>query len=170
MTIQIGIAIAGAAIASVFDLKIKKIPNWLTFSMMFSGLILNSYYGGMNGFEQSFFGLILGIASLYLPFALGGVGGGDVKLLGAIGSLLGTILIFKIILVSAIFGGIFSLFFIIGKKRTKEVFLEIRNKVTFFILTRKVLPEKLEANQKLSIPYACAISLGTMLVIFVLRG
>ncbi len=168
--IQIAMAITGVTMASVFDLKIRKIPNWLTFSLIFSGLILNSYDGGWVGFEQSFLGLALGIFCLFLPFTLGGVGAGDVKLLGALGSLLGPVLVFKIILVSAVFGGIFSLFFVIGKKRVKEVFREIRNKVTFFMLTKKVLPEKLESGGRLSIPYACAIALGTLLVIFALRG
>lgn len=168
--IQMAIAIAGVSLASVFDLKIRKIPNWLTFSLIFSGLLLNSYYGGMKGFEQSFLGLALGIFCLFFPFTLGGVGAGDVKLLGAVGSLVGPVLIFKIVLVSALFGGLFSLIFVIGKKRAKEVFIEIRNKITFFMLTKKVLPEKLAQNKKLSIPYACAIALGTFLVIFVSRG
>lgn len=164
------IAITGAAIASAFDIKIRKIPNWLTFSMIFLGLILNSYEHGLTGFEQSFMGFGLGIFCLFLPFTLGGVGAGDVKLLGALGSLMGPVLIFKIVLVSALFGGLFSLIFIIGKKTAKKVFVEIRNKVTFFILTKKVLPEKLDSGQKLSIPYACAIAMGTVLVVLVLRG
>ena len=168
--IQLAMAITGVTIASIFDLKIRKIPNWLTFSLVFSGLLLNSYYGGMKGFEQSFLGLALGIFCLFLPFTLGGVGAGDVKLLGAIGSLVGPVLVFKIVLVSAIFGGLFSLFFIIGKKRVKEVFIEIRNKITFFMLTKRVLPEKLKGSQRLSIPYACAIALGTVLVIVVSGG
>ncbi len=168
--VQIAMAIAGVTVASAFDLRIRKIPNWLTFSMIFSGIILNSYDHGLMGFEHSFFGFIIGILFLLIPFTLGGVGAGDVKLLGALGSLLGPVLIFKIILVSAVFGGIFSLFFVIGKRRIKEVFREIKNKVTFFMLTKKVLPEKLDSGQKLSIPYACAIALGTLLVIFVIGG
>ena len=168
--IQIAMAITGVTIASALDIKIRKIPNWLTFSMIFSGLILNSYDGGINGFEQSFLGLAAGIFFLFIPFSLGGVGAGDVKLLGALGSLLGPVLIIKIVLVSAVFGGIFSLIFVLGKHRMAEVFKEIKNKVTFFMLTKKVLPEKTGFAQKLSIPYACAIALGTLLVIFVLGG
>ena len=168
---QVAVAVIGVVIASVCDMRMRKIPNWLTFTMIAAGFVLNSVENGSLGFQNSLFGFTLGVVLLYLPFTLGGVGGGDVKLLGGLGSLLGYSLIFKIFLASAVLGGIFSLYFAVQKKRTNEIFSDLRSKALLFYLTRKIVPEDPTASSnKLYIPYAYAISLGTLIVIFVLRG
>ena len=118
--IQIMIVITGILIALAFDWRMRKIPNALTFSMIALGFILNTYEQGLTGLQHSSLGLVLGILLLYLPFQGGGVGGGDVKLLGAIGSIVGPVFIFKIFLVSAIFGGALSLVMIIKNKAVKK--------------------------------------------------
>ena len=63
-----------------------------------------------------------GIAFLIcLPvFALGGLGGGDVKLLTAVGAFLGMERLWGALAVTAIAGGIFALASILLRRRTKE--------------------------------------------------
>ena len=106
--VQLMVAAVGVLAAVWFDWKKRKIPNALTFSMVVLGLVFNAIDRGFSGVGESFLGLVLGILFLYVPFTWGGVGGGDVKLLGALGSLLGPHLIFKIFLVSALCGGLLS--------------------------------------------------------------
>src|SRR5690348_3845619 len=77
----------GACIA--FDVRTRRIPNALTAPMIAIGAVLNGVHAGMPGVAYSAAGLLLPIAILFLPFALGGIGGGDVKMMGAVGALVG---------------------------------------------------------------------------------
>ncbi|MBI4372298.1 MAG: prepilin peptidase [Candidatus Omnitrophica bacterium] len=165
------LAIAGVFAAAIFDIRIRKIPNALTFSLAFLGLILNFLAFGLNGLGQSALGLACGILFLYFPFSWGGVGGGDVKLMGAIGSLVGPSLILKIFLAGAIFGGIFSIFEMIRRKSVRRSLENLKAKMVCFALTRSMPHETAESEiQSATIPYACAIGCGTLFVLFVLKG
>ena len=170
--IQTGLALAGILIATIFDWRQGRIPNWLTFSMILSGLAVNFLDHGVAGLEQSFLGLTFGILFLFIPFAIGGVGGGDVKLIGAIGSLLGPGLILKIFVVSAIFGGIFSLISMVRRKVFRKTLIGIRDRLIYFALTKKAPQEEKweQSKSRLAIPYAFAVCCGTILVLLVLRG
>ena len=78
-----------AAIACVTDLRSRRIPNVLTFGAAFAGLVYQLATGGIDGLGQGALGWLVGVVAFILPFALGGLGGGDVKLLGALGAWLG---------------------------------------------------------------------------------
>jgi len=170
--IQMAVTTAGVVVATIFDWRMRKIPNILTFSMIVLGFLANILQHGFPGFQHSFLGLCLGILLLYFPFQLGGVGGGDVKLMGAIGSLLGPVLIFKIFLASAICGGILSLVYMIKRKAARKTFEAVKTKVFYFLMTGTVLPESGEVSEKkqLSIPYSLAIGFGTFLVLLWVQG
>jgi Flp pilus assembly protein protease CpaA len=76
-------------IASVVDLMERRIPNWLTFSMVFTGLIAMTIHGGLSfsgGLADSFLGLIVVSLPLLFVYALGGGGAGDVKFMMGIGA------------------------------------------------------------------------------------
>ncbi len=170
--VKIMIAVTGVSIAVLCDWKARRIPNALTFPMVVFGLILYVWSHGLWGIGISLLGLICGILLLYFPFSLGGVGAGDVKLVGAIGSLLGPQLVFKIFLASAVFGGIFSIVEMIRKKAVRKTCQNVKDKALYFLLTRKFTPETTDeaGGKKLGIPYACAIGCGTLLILFVLKG
>jgi Flp pilus assembly protein protease CpaA len=78
------VALAIASAACVFDLRTRRIPNWLTFGAAAAGMVFHLTTGGMSGFERSAGGWLIGAALLIAPYALGGMGG-DVKLVGARG-------------------------------------------------------------------------------------
>ncbi len=87
-----GIQVAALSIAVVacgFDLRTRRIPNWLTFGAAAAGLAFHFVSGGMSGAERSAAGWAVGIALLLAPYLLGGMGAGDVKLVGALGAWLG---------------------------------------------------------------------------------
>jgi prepilin peptidase CpaA len=81
--------LAVAAVACVTDLRSRRIPNVLTFGAALAGLVYQLATGGIDGLGQGALGWLVGVAAFILPFALGGLGGGDVKLLGALGAWLG---------------------------------------------------------------------------------
>ncbi len=84
-------------VATVTDLRRGKIYNVLTYSAVAAGLAGHTLTGGLQGDPQtdqiglasSVLGLIIGAVPLLVAALLGGVKGGDVKLMGAVGALAG---------------------------------------------------------------------------------
>ncbi len=83
------ITLTVAAAAAAIDVVTRRIPNPLTFGAALAALLYHTIDGGLPGFGLALGGWCIG-AALFLPFfALGGMGAGDVKLVGAIGACLG---------------------------------------------------------------------------------
>ena len=101
--------ILGVLLAGGWDLARRKIPNWLTFGLMGLGLVMGFIAGGLEGLADSLQGLLLGGALLFIPFLLGGMGAGDVKLLAAIGALKGSSFVLRAFLYGALAGGALAL-------------------------------------------------------------
>lgn len=82
------IPFACGAIASYTDIKERKIRNIITYPMIITGIVLNSYSNGLQGFLHSIYGVALVFILIFLlpSFSLGG---GDIKLLMGYGSYLG---------------------------------------------------------------------------------
>ncbi len=80
----IGVCIA--AVACCIDVRQHRIPNWLTFGAAAAGIIFHTAVGGGSGFGGALVGWATGAAIFFLPFALGGLGAGDVKLIAALGA------------------------------------------------------------------------------------
>jgi prepilin peptidase CpaA len=96
-------------IATVIDVRRQSIPNWLTFGGMVLGVIAQTVVNGRLGLEQSVLGLFIatGIAGVvWIPRM---IGGGDHKLLMAIGAFVGSSLIIPVLLYTAIVGGVQAL-------------------------------------------------------------
>lgn len=153
-----------------FDLKENRIPNWLVYPAMAGGLLLNMWKG-LPYFFESFLGLSLGIGILIIPFALGTLGAGDVKLLGAAGAILGVKLIPRVFFYTAIFGAVLALISIAFKGITFEVFNGFWREVKLLIATRGVtLPETVSERSlkgARTVPYGVAIGLGVLLAFYV---
>lgn len=75
--------------AVIIDLKERRIPNWLTLPSLLLGLALQTTHGGAEGFITGLTGAGAGAALLTIPFFLGWMGGGDMKLLAAVGAFMG---------------------------------------------------------------------------------
>jgi prepilin peptidase CpaA len=173
-------------IAAFFDVKEKRIPNVLTFPIMLIGLILNIIMNGLNGCLFSLYGFLIGLAVFFIPFALGLMGAGDVKLMAAIGALMG----FKFTVLSSLFSavaGVIVVFaYLIYKKESFSYFRKyvvaiakvilkciyfsdkniVGNKLKEFAYSKEDEIE-IKKNEKLYVPYGLAIALGTL---FVLSG
>ncbi len=169
-------------IAAFFDTKEKRIPNLLTFPVMLVGLILNIFMNSLNGIMFSFAGFFIGAAVFFIPFALGLMGAGDVKLMAAIGALMGWRFAILSSLFSAIAGIIVVLGYLIYKKRLFSYFRKyfvavvraVLNKIYFS--DRNIIGNKLKKfaysseienkeNEKMYVPYGLAIALGTLFVL-----
>jgi prepilin peptidase CpaA len=100
MHFYLGTALAVTAVAAAADLKTGHIPNWLTLGAWAAASVLHVARGAMvTGWSGAATGALTALAGslvcLVLPAFLhraSGMGGGDVKLLGAIGALCGPVL------------------------------------------------------------------------------
>ena len=99
------VVIVISLIACVTDLRTRRIPNVLTFGAALGGLVAHTALEGTTGALTAGGGLLTGLL-VFLPFfALGGMGGGDVKLLAALGAWLGSYETLYLALYSAAAGG-----------------------------------------------------------------
>lgn len=101
-------ALAVALVASAFDLKSRRIPNALTMSAAVLALLFHSVSSGSHGALLSASGLVVGLGIFFPLFVLGGMGAGDVKLLGALGAWLGPWLIAWTALYGVVAGGVLA--------------------------------------------------------------
>ena len=100
------LTIAGAA--CVTDLRTRRIPNVLTIGAALAGLVFQFATGGVEALGQAALGWLLGALVFLLPFALGGLGGGDVKLLAALGAWLGPADALWLVLYTGVAGGVMA--------------------------------------------------------------
>ncbi|WP_458413553.1 A24 family peptidase [Schinkia sp. CFF1] len=140
------------------DIKYRKILNVVTFPAMILGLLLNMFTHGWDGFLFSFYGLLTGFALLIIPYLLGGMAAGDVKLLMAIGALKGTAFVIGSFLYIAIIGGIIALIILIMKRELLDSLKRI-----FFSFQLRTLDSLSKAEIHHAFPYGVAIVLGTVL-------
>ena len=99
-------------VAAVIDGAILKVPNWLTFPFIACGWLHCTIQGGATGFAFSLLGTFVGMMLLLVLRNVGGMGGGDVKLLAGVGAWLGTVVTLYAFAATAIVGGIMAVIMI----------------------------------------------------------
>jgi len=101
--------IASSVAAAAIDLRTRRVPNALTAATATAGLAIAVTGVGSTGVIASIVGGLVGFALLLPGHIWGGTGGGDVKLLAALGTLLGPNKIIVAFLATAISGGLIAL-------------------------------------------------------------
>lgn len=156
--------------AAILDLRNRRIPNWLTVTGVLAGIGIGIWQGTPG---TAALGMVLALA-VYVPlFALRATGGGDVKLMAAVGALAGPAVWFRMFLVTAITGGVIALVFIAGKRITRNTF---RN-VAFILreLAHGRAPSALRPDLSVTspdavrLPHAVSIALGVLLYLLLVR-
>lgn len=167
------------AASGFFDLKERKIPNKITFTGILIGILFNIITGGWMGLLQSLLGMFAGLAIFFLPFVMGGMGAGDVKLMGAIGALMGWQFSLMTALYSALVGGVMVIIhlFYTGKLREtiKKMLYSLINLLLQFVSrlgynetvfkVHKKFSKNGQDYKKIYIPYGVAIAGGAVLVL-----
>jgi prepilin peptidase CpaA len=86
---SLSLALLVAVIAAVTDHARRIIPNWLTLPPLAVALFVHAWNGGLLAGAWALAGALGCFAPAYFLFTRGALGGGDVKLFGALGALLG---------------------------------------------------------------------------------
>jgi prepilin peptidase CpaA len=150
-------------VSAVIDFRTQKIPNLITFPSMIVALSYHGFIKGLDGLLFSLVGLAVGVGLLLLPYLMGGMGAGDAKLMGAVGGVIGAKGVFVAFILTAIAGGVYALvLIIIYHQHFKESFKNQITTLRTFILTRKYIPDPVEAGKNSPrLCYGLAIALGT---------
>lgn len=150
------------AICVVTDIKERKIYNKVILPSLIFAFVANFMIYGWSGISTATVGFLLGLAILFIPFYLGGMGAGDVKLLAVIGALKGTSFVFTTAIYMAIVGAIIALLIMLfHKDQAKKLF--------YYFYARKTglsMPNMVDKNSlKTTYPYGVAIALGAILAL-----
>ena len=109
MTAQAVLAGAVGIAACIDDLRRRQISNWIPGSALASGLALQTFQHGWRGTGSALLGTLAGAGVFLIFYLLGGMGGGDVKLMAGFGALLGAKRLFQAALWTAGCGGVMAL-------------------------------------------------------------
>lgn len=171
MSPQVLLMTLGALLAlgcMVTDALWRRIPNALTLPAAGAGLVIALVSGGWESLLWSGAGMLVGFGLLLLPYALGAMGAGDVKLLAALGALLGYPGIVQVFLYAAIAGGVLSLIVIFRRRMIAEAWANIRDIIVRVALRLLRVPTAKAEDLKSvgAIPYGVAIGLGTIAYLY----
>ncbi len=79
-------------LATITDIRRRKIPNYITFTTALLAFVMHAWLGGLSGLGASLLAFAVWFALGFAFYAIGpgrGIGGGDIKLIMAIGALCG---------------------------------------------------------------------------------
>ena len=157
--------------AAFIDLRNRRIPNWLTLILLTTGLA-RSFAGGITP-AQAFLGALVGFALPFVLFAMGALGGGDVKLLAGVGAWMGAIGVLKVFAIAAIVGMVMVLVQSARHGRLRSLFRDSAL-VTINVMhpNAAALNDVLEnsrATQPMqsALPYAVPVLAGVLLSVMV---
>ena len=147
-------------ICFITDIKVQKIYNKVIFPSLAAAIIFHISFYGYNGLKLSLAGFVTGLCILLIPYFLGGIGAGDVKLLALIGAIKGSIFVMNTAIYMALIGGAIAIIIIMMHKETisfiKALFLWV---ASFFHGTRYKLEFSTTVLLK-KYPYGIAITGG----------
>jgi len=151
-------------VASVFDLRARRIPNLLTFGGAALAVVYAGSAHGLAGLAHALEGWLAGLLIFFPLFLLGGLGAGDVKLMACLGAWIGPTQALWTALYAALAGGVAAIVVALatGYMRTAvdNVYLLL---VHFRVAGVRPHPElTLERGKGPRLPYALPIAAGAI--------
>lgn len=164
-----------AATGAWYDVRERRVPNELTVGGLALALALSAF-AGWNGLLAALAGAGIAFAVALPVFLAGGLGGGDVKLLTAVGAFLGPGELPAALAAIAIVGGLMAAVEVIRQGAVKRTLSNIGGLVrslrwkTFSRWKGRASGEPLtvDAEGAITVPYAVAIAVGAVLAHLVL--
>ncbi len=149
-------------LATHWDVRYLRIPNWLTFPAMALALAGHAAEAGASGAGFALAGIAAAFAALLLPYAAGLLGAGDVKASMALGALLGAPGILAVLIWSALLGGVFGCALLLATGGFCELLRRWATSLTASLETRRLvfLPAPPDAPAARVVPFALVLAFG----------
>ncbi len=162
LLIPLGVALL---VAAVTDWRERKVYNWLTYPLVIVGLILHTIAFGLSGLIAG--GLtaviVLIVGLIILPF--GWFGGGDIKLMIAIGATVGPAALFEIFFYSLFIGLLMGLSFSLVNGYLWTLLKRIGRFLKSLVIsvsTRTNVTEELVTDERAYLPFAIPLFVGAV--------
>ena len=166
------IALAITVVAATIDLRQHRIPNWLTYPGIVLGFVLRpALFGWKSGLLSALEGFLLAGGIMFVFFMVRAMGAGDVKILAAIGALVGPRQAGTVLLATAIFGGLLAIAYALYRRRMIATLKNMGSVLRFHAWAGiQAHPDvNLDNPTALRMPYGLAIALGTLYAFLVIR-
>jgi len=152
--------VAGAVAATVIDVRTRRVPNALTALLASLGVAFAA--SGISGLTigASLAGIGLGLALMLPGHLLGGTGAGDVKLLGAMGALIGPAHTVTAFLYTAVAGGVIAIAVSVRRRRLQRTLGGTARLIATAASNAADIARPHENNR---FAYAPAIAVGTLI-------
>jgi prepilin peptidase CpaA len=157
-----------AVVACVTDLRSRRIPNALTLSAALAGLLAHWIVQGPDGALFSASGWLVGLL-VFLPFfLLRGMGGGDVKLLAALGAWLGPQETVWLAIYTGLAGGVLAVIVAASSGYLGTALRNVRSVFSFWATAglRPVPGITLESKESPRLAYAVPIFAGGVVTLW----
>lgn len=154
--------------AAIWDIRVKRIPNKLTLPVLGLGIVYQVAFNQVDGLLAAGAGFAAGFGLLFVLWMIGSGGGGDVKLMGALGVWLGGKLTLMVLVGSTLMAAIGTFFVIVFKATTHGVWASKDRYLATGKTKKGQKPkqETLEQKQKRrTMGYAVPVALATWLVV-----
>jgi prepilin peptidase CpaA len=160
---QIAVLALGLGAAVFTDVRTRRIPNWLTGAIAGAAFGL-AFGGGPVTPMRALLGLVVGLALMLPGHVIGATGAGDVKLMAAVGAVVGPDVIFRAFLYSAVAGGVLAVVVALRRGRLSTTLRATTNLVTQPVHAKRAIEASDRANR---FAYGPAIAVGTFLSLVV---
>lgn len=159
---MVPLAIAVVAIAVYTDCRWRIIKNILTVPAIALGVLLHILGNGWPGLTFALLGLLAGFGLMLIPFTIGQMGGGDVKLMAALGSLLGAYAIINVFLYTTLAGGLLAMGFALYRKDGLATLSRTWHLAKGLFILRTAPSMESNSGAAVTVPYGVAIAVGTL--------
>ena len=158
-----------AVIISYYDVCYRRIPNPFVLATLTAGILINIFFGGINGAVTSLGGCFIGFTLMFVLHVFGAMGAGDVKLFAAIGALTGAHLVLPTFLIVALTGGILGVVSMLRAGQLKFTMMRVFQILVGLLPGYKVPRFPIPVDRRYTIPYGVAITLGSLISLVLFR-
>jgi len=157
-------AVLAALLGAWCDVTSARIPNRLTYPAILTALVVRLGFLGWRGLLEGLFGMFLCGGVFFLLFVAHAMGGGDVKLMAAVGAWVGYRHAGIALIVCALTGGLIALGYVVVLKRYRTTFSNIGAAIKFHATHGlRVNPAlNLSSANTVRMPYGVAIAAGAV--------
>jgi len=152
------VLIVGLALAAVIDVRTRRIPNWLTAGMAAGGFGIAVGGGAVTPMHAAL-GMLIGLLLMLPGHVIGATGAGDVKLMAAVGAVVGSGSILWVFLYTAVAGGVFAIVVALRRGRLQQTVFDTTRLVTAPADARVAIKASGPSNR---FAYGPAIAAGTL--------
>lgn len=159
--------------AAITDFRRRRIPNWLTLTGVLMGLLLRTASGGWAGLGMAAEGMILGLGVYFIFYVLHAIGAGDVKLMAAIGAVLGPANWMAVFTATAIAAGAGAIVLMVAKGRARQTLWNVGYILGELMRFRPPYLRRSSLDVRhpgaLTMPHGIAIAAGTVFCLLAAR-